>query len=210
MTTTTTKRKPLFTPRQRGGLPLSRCRQLLNDVLAAGPEAMRRFDKAIGSGSQVQYAAMFALKKSPGTLGTDRAFMEGRLNNQQLDSMSPWWRRHILSEARRAGIDINGKVWNGTIGRASDPRAWVGSVDDVRQAAKAKGAGMEGMVNMPAPDLPPPKPVKLDESIVREVMQERLEADPSLRARVRRNKTAREDLRRDIIAKHGNPNVKDE
>lgn len=47
---------------------------------------------------------MVALQVPPGTKGTDRAFLEGRQNNEQLDAMPKRQANYVAKEARDAGI----------------------------------------------------------------------------------------------------------
>jgi hypothetical protein len=70
------------------------------EVERAGPEAIRVFKESISSGATEKFATMCAVRIAPGTKGSDRAFMEGRMNNQQLDDMPEIMARRMARDAR--------------------------------------------------------------------------------------------------------------
>ncbi len=138
---------------------------------------------------------MCALQQPPGTQGTDRAFMEGRMNNQQLDAMPTRQAKFISDEARQAGISISGKYYCGGIADKRgwrDPEAWVSSNDDVLKVAKKRRMLVTGSVNYdPGPC--PPKRKLISESIVNDLVRREKKKNPGA-------KTA--DLRDKVIEKH--------
>lgn len=79
------------------------------EVKNAGYEAIQTYKAALQYGER--WAAMCALQCPPGTKGTDRAFLEGRQNNEQLDDMPRRQAKYVAKEARDAGISISGKYY---------------------------------------------------------------------------------------------------
>jgi hypothetical protein len=77
-------------------------------VLDAGPEAVRTYKAALPYGEK--WASMCALQCPPGTKGTDRAFNQGRYNQQQFDDMPKLMAEHMLREARKRNLTVEGIV----------------------------------------------------------------------------------------------------
>jgi hypothetical protein len=162
-------------------------------VLNAGPEAVKTYNKALPYGER--FAEMCALQQPPGTKGTDRAFLEGRQNNQQLDELPKRQAQYMVKEARRAGISISGKHY--VAGLADhrgwrDPAAWVSSNDDVLRVAHKRRLAVSGTVNYD-PGPAPRKTVVLSESIIKDEMKKELRKNP---------RAKKGELREKIIEKH--------
>lgn len=163
------------------------------EVIAAGPRALNLYEKALPYGER--WAAMVALQQPPGTKGTDRAFLEGRQNNEQLDAMPKRQAEYVARDARQAGINISGKYYCAGIADRrgwKDPAAWVTSNDDVLRVARKRRLHVTGSVNYD-PGEAPPKRVLLSESIIKD----------ELRKEKRKNPKAKTgELREKIIEKH--------
>lgn len=163
------------------------------EILAAGERALNLYEKALPYGEK--WAAMVALQQPPGTKGTDRAFLEGRQNNEQLDEMPRRQAEYVAREARQAGISIAGKYYCAGIADKrgwKDPEAWVSSNDDVLKVAQKRRLHVTGNVNYD-PGEAPPKRVLLSESIIKD----------ELRREKRKNPKAKVgELREKIIEKH--------
>ena len=163
------------------------------EVIAAGPRALHLYEKALPYGER--WAAMVALQQPPGTKGTDRAFLEGRQNNEQLDAMPKRQAEYVARDARQAGINISGKYYCAGIADRrgwKDPAAWVTSNDDVLRVARKRRLHVTGSVNYD-PGEAPPKRVLLSESIIKD----------ELRKEKRKNPKAKTgELREKIIEKH--------
>jgi len=149
----------------------------------------------IRNGQSERFAIMCSLQVAPGTKGSDRAFMEGRLNNQQLDDMPVNQARYISREARGAGISIEGKYYVGGLadGRGwKDPEAWVSSSDEILKVAKKRHRMVQGNVSYdPGPEAPQ-----------RKVMSERLIKEYVAKERKTDKKTPLADLRAKVVEKH--------
>lgn len=163
------------------------------EVKNAGYEAIQTYKAALQYGER--WAAMCALQCPPGTKGTDRAFLEGRQNNEQLDDMPRRQAKYVAKEARDAGISISGKYYCAGIADKrgwKDPAAWVTSNDDILRVARQRRLHVTGSVNYD-PGEAPPKRVLLSESIIKDEM----------RKEKKKNPRAKEgELREKIIDKH--------
>lgn len=163
------------------------------EIEAAGPRAKNTYEKALRYGER--WACMVALQQPPGTKGTDRAFLEGRQNNEQLNAMPKRQAEYVSREARQAGINIAGKYYCAGIADKRgwrDPAAWVTSGDDVLKVARKRRLHVSGSVNYD-PGEAPPKRVLLSESIIKD----------EIRKEKRRNPAAKTgELREKIIEKH--------
>jgi hypothetical protein len=165
------------------------------EVKHAGPEAVKTYRQSIAAGATEKFAVMCALQCPPGTSGSDRAFMEGRYNNQQLDDLPARQAKFIVKEAKAAGISISGKHYVGGIADKRgwrDPKAWVSSNDEVLKVAHERRLAVSGSVNYD-PGPAPPQRKLISESIVRDEVARAKRLNP-------RAKTA--DLREQVIAKH--------
>ena len=163
------------------------------EVIAAGSKALSLYEKALPYGER--WATMVALQQPPGTSGTDRAFLEGRQNNEQLNDMPRRQAAYVAKEARQAGISISGKYYCAGIADKRgwrDPEAWVTSNDDVLRVAQKRRPHVTGNVNY-EPGEAPPKRVLLSESIIKD----------ELKKEKRKNPKAKDgELREKIIEKH--------
>lgn len=163
------------------------------EVKRAGPEAVATYKRALPYGER--WAAMVATQTPPGTSGTDRAFMEGRMNNQQLDDMPLRQAKYVAEETKRAGINISGKHYVGGLADKRgwrDPEAWVSNNDDVLKVAHKRRLSVSGTVNYD-PGPADPKRKLISETIVREEVAKAKRKDPSAKT---------SDLREKVIEKH--------
>jgi hypothetical protein len=158
------------------------------------PEQRAHYLRALEK-SGPRFALMVALGQPPGTKGTDRAFLEGRQNNEQLDSMPRRQAAYVAKEARQAGINISGKYYCAGIADKRgwrDPAAWVTSSDDVLSVARKRKLHVTGSVNYD-PGEAPPKRTLLSESIIKDELRKAKRANPKAKAG---------ELRERIIEKH--------
>lgn len=164
-----------------------------SEVERAGREAVESYKRALPYGER--WATMVALQTPPGTSGTDRAFMEGRMNNQQLDDMPLRQAKYVAAEAREAGINISGKHYVGGIadGRGwRDPEAWVSNNDDILKVAQKRRLAVSGTVNYD-PGPAPPQRKLISEKIVREEVAKERRRNPGAKVG---------ELREKVIEKH--------
>lgn len=162
-------------------------------VRERGREAVETYQRALPHGER--WAEMVALQCPPGTKGTERAFLQGRNNMEQFDSLPKRQAQYVLRDARRAGINPSGKVYCAGLADHrgwKDPAAWVSSNDDVLKVAKARRLAVSGSVNYD-PGPAPVKPKLLSERIIKDEMRKELRKNP---------KANKGELREKIIDKH--------
>lgn len=150
-------------------------------------------------GNNPGFAAMLALKSPPGAK-SDREFVRDFAHGKQFDKMGRASRNYILGSAKKAGININGKIYKSGLGKPSDPLAWVSDSGDVLRTAKLKNLYVEGRVNYTPPEMPPPKPKLMAKDILRNEVLARTKADPDLAAKCRENPKLVEQIKQDVIA----------
>jgi hypothetical protein len=162
-------------------------------VLSLGPDAVATYKAALPYGER--WAEMCATRCPPGTKGSERAFLEGRQNNEQFDTLPKRQAQYMIREAKQAGINPSGKYYCAGIadGRGwRDPAAWVSSNDDVLKVAKARRMAVSGSVNYD-PGPAPPQRKLLAESIVRDEVRKEKRKNPTANAK---------ELRAKVIEKH--------
>jgi hypothetical protein len=163
------------------------------EVRYLGPDAVETYEKALPYGER--WALMVATQTPPGTKGTDRAFLEGRQNNEQLDDMPKIQAEYVVREAKQAGINPSGKYYCAGIADKrgwKDPAAWVTSNDDILRVARKRRLHVTGSVNYD-PGEAPPKRVLLSESIIRDEMRKEKRKNPKVKDG---------ELRERVIEKH--------
>lgn len=154
------------------------------DIKAGGPAVIRTYERLLQLGHGEKWAAMCALQKPPGVRGSDRAFMQGRYNNQQFNDMPEDTAREMLAKARRAGISTSGKWYSAGLadGRGpADPAAWVDSVGDVKRVAEQRNLTVTGAVEHKGRPMPRPKSKPLSERLTRELMREERRRHPTMK-----------------------------
>ncbi len=165
------------------------------DVKDAGHEAIKAYKRALAAGSSPRFAEMVALGAPPATKGTDRNFMQGRMNNQQLDEMPTHSARWLSREAKQAGINISGKYYCGGIADKRgwrDPEAWVSSRDEILRVAQKRRMAVSGAVEYdPGPQTPK-----------RKLINEKIVNEEIARAKRRNPKAKSGELREQILEKH--------
>lgn len=165
-------------------------------IKKAGRDAEALYAKLLSEGYSHKWAEMCALRQPPGVSGTDRAYMQGRYNNQQLDSMPPDHARNIVTLARRAGINPSGKYYAASLADhrgPSDPAAWVDSTADVKRVAMERNLTVTGAVNVKGQQMPRPKSKPLSERLTREMMAVERKNNPSMK---------KGELRELVVAKY--------
>lgn len=178
---------------------MSSQQEVPQEVLRLGRDAIFTYLRALKYGER--WALMCATQTPPGTKGTDRAFMEGRLNGQQFDDMPERMAKQMLREAHAAGISTTGKYYVGGIAdkRAyCDPEAWVDSTADIVKVAQKRNLTVEGAVTHKGTPVPPKRQV-LSERIIKEDMRYYRKLHPG---------KSKAELREMIINTHAHPKKK--
>lgn len=166
-------------------------------VKRAGQEAVDLYTRLMAEGYGHRWAEMCAMRQPPGVKGTDRSFMHGRYNNQQLDAMPPDHARNIVTLAKRAGINPGGKYYAASLADkrgVQDPGAWVDSAADIKRVAMERNLTISGAVEHKGIPMPRPKPKALSERLTRELMREERHRNPNMK---------KGELREMVVAKYG-------
>lgn len=151
-------------------------------------------------GQTPRFAEMAASQSAPGTKGTDRAFNQNA--RARMENMTPEVRSRILKRAKQAGVDTAGKFYVSGLGKYHDQRAWVSTVDDIRDVAKANPhLSLNGIVNQEGRQTKEIKKVELAEDLVQELMGTYLQNPKEREAAKKHNGMAA--LREKVIARHG-------
>jgi hypothetical protein len=111
--------------------------------------------------------------------------MEGRYNNQQLDSMPKLSAQWMVKEAKAAGINISGKYYCGGLADKrgwKDPEAWVSSSDDVVRVAQKRRLVVQGALNYDPGPAVAPKRKLINENIVAREVRKELQRNPKAKA----------------------------
>lgn len=151
------------------------------------------------------FGQMCQSRIAPGGNGTDRTFMNDRdVRNHGLNGRVPdWMAEAYIREAKKAGIDIAGKVYKGSLadGRGpACPDAWVGGLSDVLAVAKKRNLKVDGIVNYDSGyDPPPPPDIPMAEDLVQSKARQKIAADPKWKEK------HPQELREAVIDAHGAP-----
>lgn len=166
-------------------------------IREAGDDAAAMYARLLSQGQSHKWAEMCALQQPPGVKGTDRAWMQGRYNNQQLDQMPADHARNVVALAKRAGINPSGKYYAGSLADhrgPGDPMAWVDSAADVKRVAQARNLTVTGAVEHKGIPMPRPKARPLSERLTREMMAVEKRRHPGMK---------KGELREMVISKYG-------
>lgn len=151
------------------------------EIAAAPPEVQQHYLRMIADGQDERFALMCAVGQAPGTRGSDRAFMEGRLDGSWLNKMPRHQAQRMLREAQAAGISTSGKMFIGGLADKrghQDPCAWVDSVSDVKRVAEHRNLEVQGIVTHRAREVPPPQAKDISDRILAENVAEERKKNP--------------------------------
>lgn len=166
------------------------------NIRSRGAEAVAMYAKLRSEGLSHKWCEMCVFRQPPGVRGTDRSYMHGRYNNQQLDAMPPDHARNIVTLARRAGINPSGKYYASSLADhrgPADPAAWVDSTADVKRVAMERNLTVTGAVEHKGIAVPP-KRKPLSERLTREMMKVEKAKHPTMKSG---------ELRELVISKYG-------
>ena len=108
----------------------------------------------------------------------------------------------MVRVANGAGINTNGKVYVGGLGRYTDKHAWVSHGDDLLHVARKKNLTVNGAINHQGIPQPPPKPKLMADDIMQEKVGRLLAAEPATAEKVRKNPKKLNEVKERIIDKH--------
>jgi hypothetical protein len=123
-------------------------------------------------------AEMLALQ-SPPMSNTDREFLHGVHENDDVFASKPGLYEHFKKIADSQGVDITGKRYVSGLARyPGDPRAFVSGRGDVERICREEGWNCRGAVNVTSEVRSAPVQVGVAEDIVQEKVLDTLESHP--------------------------------
>jgi hypothetical protein len=133
----------------------------LPQELAEAPrEQQLHYVSMIEDGQDESFSIMCSLGQPPATRGTDRTFMEGKLNGEWLSDMPKFQADRILREAKAAGINPTGKMYMSGLANKKghcDPMAWVSTTGEIKKVAEARNLNVTGIIEHKAEQREPTK-----------------------------------------------------
>lgn len=181
--------------------------RLIEDEVKSWPEWQQCFyELMVESGNSPVLAHMLACRQAPVMGQSDRSFCESL--HRSMASMSQNIRSGIIENARRAGINTDGKFYVGGLGTASDPSAWCSTIEDARRTLAMKPwLNATGVVTkeaaMKAENMPPPPRKRLADDLAAEMISKEMAHDPKLREKVRRGQVRHGELVEMVEDKYG-------
>lgn len=160
------------------------------EISFAPKEVQAHYLAMIADGQSETFAAMCALQQPPGTKGSDRAFMQGRNNQEWLNEMPERQAKYIVAEAKAAGIDITGKYYHSGIADKrgwTDPKAWISDSSDLLAVAKERNLEVQGAVSHKAVEMEPKKDVALSKDLETQFAAVEKKKNPKLSDRAARS-----------------------
>lgn len=170
---------------------------LPHDIQSASVVVQRHYQKMIEAGVAPRLAEMLALQSPPAVSGTDRTLMQGRYNNEQFNDMPKDHALNMITLAKRAGINPNGKYYcSGLADKRgpADPGAWIDSVGDVKRVAESRNLSVRGCVKHEGIPQPRPKAKPLSDRLTREMMKVEKRRNPTMK---------KGELREYVVEKYG-------
>ncbi len=137
------------------------------------------------NGESHSIAEMLATRSFPGTKGTDRSFMQGRMHQtggQQFEHLPRWMGEHYVERALAAGVNPTGKWYSGPLARfPGDPRAWIDGLGDVKRVAEERGAEVSGAIEVNPPEVErSDRPYQVAPDILQRRLADAIEENPDL------------------------------
>lgn len=172
-----------------------------DDIATYPPQVQNRYFCMVDNGISPKFAQMAATRSAPQMKGSDRAFNQE--SRRKMNEMSEGNRDDIVAQARKAGVDTEGKYYMSGLGRYDDPMAWCSTSDDVKHVCKSKNLTARGVVEHKGTQVDPPKAVPLAEDLVNECIGKVLKNEPKTAEKFKRGKVKKAELRERVIAQHG-------
>lgn len=145
------------------------------------PQQRSHFDTCLNRGCAPRMAVMLTMRQFPGLRGLNSNLLQGRLLGESLAEKTPFERELLLSEAKKAGVNVDGKTYmSGFAQYPGDPRAWFDDTGDIIREAKRRNLNVRGVVNHEGYEVEPPKSVGLAQDIVDDEVNRRIIDDPGL------------------------------
>lgn len=152
------------------------------EIVSASASVRTHYEQMIKAGQTEAFALMCALQQPPGTRGTDRALMEGRMDGSWLNGLPKRQADRMIREAKSAGISTSGKFYMSGLADARghcDPRAWVDSTADVMRVAEERNYEVNGVVTRKARETAPQRAKEVSDSLLSEAVAEERKKNPT-------------------------------
>ena len=184
--------------------------RILESEIAGWPEHKRQFyELMVACGTAPVLAHMLASQQAPIMGQSDRSFCESLHRN--MSGMSQELRSGIVENARRAGINTDGKFYVGGLGKSTDPTAWCSTIEDARRTLAMKPyLNANGLVTQQAtvkPEGPPQRKVLADD-LASEMIHKEIATDGRLREKVAKGKVKGGELREMVEDKYAYKDTK--
>lgn len=167
--------------------------------VSGNPAVQARYEELRAKGQSHTIAEMLAFQQPPGSMNTERTFFEAGCNNQQLDNMGKVYRNKLLTMAKKAGINISGKIYKPSLAAyQGDPRAWVSDLNDVKRVVKERNLDCEGHVTHKAHETAPKESQGLSDTAMRHFLNDAIAANPMAGTTA----AGIERLQHEIVEKH--------
>ena len=166
------------------GLSVHSGEDLPFEVRHLDDDAKSRYRNSMLAGYGQKWAIMVACQQPPGTAGTDRTLMEGKLHGGHFDNLPAKQAERMMREAKAAGIQTKGREYmSGLADKRGhrDPEAWIDSAADVLRVAKKRRLHVRGSVNYDPPEQAPPKRVDINPKLVNQLAKQEMAANPGMR-----------------------------
>ena len=170
--------------------------QIPEEIRRAGNEVVAMYERLLSEGYGEKWAAMCSLQQPPGTRGTDRAVMQGRLAGEWLNQLPRDHADRITREARAAGISTSGRYYcSGLADKRGhrDPDAWIDSAADIKRVAEKRNLTVHGIVEHQRRETPPTPSKPLSERLIRQFVKEESKLNPG---------KSKAELREIVLDKH--------
>ena len=115
-------------------------------VISSDSEVQAFYERMRRDGQTHFFAEMAACRQAPGTKNTDRAFMHGRMNGQDIGALPEWTRKRLaFNYKKETGCELpQGAAYISQLAsKPGDPRAVVGDLSDVARRCRETGKGCE-------------------------------------------------------------------
>lgn len=152
------------------------------EIARANKSVQSHYARMIRDGQSEAFALMCSLQQPPGTRGTDRALMEGRMDGSWLNGLPKRQADRMIREAKQAGISTSGKFYMSGLADSRghcDPRAWVDSTADVMRVAEERNYEVNGVVNRKAREVAPAPAKEISDSLLSEAVAEERKKNPT-------------------------------
>ena len=150
-----------------------------------------------------RFADMCQSRIPPGAFATERALMQGRIQNGGVESMHPTVRDMYIKKARAAGVSPQGKTYCSQLARfAGDPQAWCASQSDVVDIAKKRNLTIKACNVKGVKKDEKPNNRRLSDRAIKDLARNYVQENPDLGRKPR-------ELVEMIVDKHGAKKVDD-